>query len=91
MAKSSENSVSRSDFQKNLKRHIKLAANGRGPVFVRKGKQVVGVFMSSDDYNALCGSLVRELLRSRRNGATVAQEAARKKIRTQRKQQPKKR
>ena len=65
MGKTLDLVITATEFKKNLKRHIKTAANGRGPIAVREGKHLVGIFISPKDYDGLYAMAIRELLKER--------------------------
>jgi prevent-host-death family protein len=73
-----DNLVSAETFQKHFERYVAVAGQGRGPVAVTKNSEVIGVFMSLSDYDALYGQEIAELLKSREKGPTVSHEEVRR-------------
>ena len=71
-----DNLVSAEKFRKHFDRYVAAANQGRGPVAVTQGSEVIGVFMSPAEYDALFGHEIAELLKSREKGPTVSHEEA---------------
>ena len=74
------NIVSAETFRNDLDRFIAAAQGGSGPVAITHDAEIVGFFISRDEYDALFGTAVKELLQSRRRGPTVSQQEARRRI-----------
>jgi PHD/YefM family antitoxin component YafN of YafNO toxin-antitoxin module len=70
-----DNLVSADSFRQEFDRFVDAARAGRGPVAITRDSQVVGVFMSPDEYDAMFGDAIRRLLDSREKGPTVSHEA----------------
>jgi len=75
-----DNLVTAEVFRKDLDKYVAAARQGSGPVAVTQGSEVVGFFVSREEYEAMYGTAVRRLLASRADGPTVSQEEARKRI-----------
>lgn len=73
-----DNLVPAEDFHADFDRFIEAAGKGNGPVAITRGSEVVGIFMSPDEYDALFGGAVRKLLKSREKGPVVSQAAVRR-------------
>lgn len=78
MLVSTDNLVPAEDFQADFDHFLKAAGKGQGPVAITRGSEVVGVFMSPDEYDALFGGAVRKLLKSREKGPLVSRAAVRR-------------
>ena len=52
-------------FQDEWSKYKAQTQAGQGPIGVTKGEQVVGVFLSVDDYEAAYGMAARRMLRHR--------------------------
>jgi len=74
----SDNLVTKDVFRAELDRFIEAAKAGQGPVAVTADSQVVGFFIGSDDYEAMFGAAVRELLSERGGGESVDHATATK-------------
>ena len=75
------NLVSAESFRRDLDKYVATARSGHGPVAVMQDNQVVGVWMAPEEYEALFGVAVRDLLAGRMTGPTVSQQQARTRIR----------
>jgi hypothetical protein len=53
------------DFRERWSDIVAGAKAGGGPIGVTEGKELVGVFVSSKDYESMCGIALRRLLRER--------------------------
>jgi prevent-host-death family protein len=73
-----DNLVTADAFQRDFQQFVDAAGKGNGPVAITRDSRVVGVFMSPDEYDALFGSAVRRLLKSREKGPTVSHEEVRR-------------
>jgi prevent-host-death family protein len=73
-----ENLVSADEFQQHFERYLAAASAGNGPVAITRGSQVVGVLLAAEEYDALFGTAVRKLLKSRETGPTVSHEEVRR-------------
>jgi len=71
-----ENLVSAEIFRKEFDRYVAAASAGRGPVAITKDSRVIGVWMSPDEYDAMCGGEIKKLLKSRERGPTVSHAEA---------------
>ena len=67
-----DNLVTSEEFRRDLDRYLAAAQEGRGPVAVTKGSKVIGFFVGPDDYEAMFGTAVKELLQARMSGPTVS-------------------
>ena len=81
MDASRETVISTEEFRRGLDRYVAAARQGGGPVAVTQDSEVVGVFVSASEYEALHGAAVRALLRSRMKGPTVSLDEARARFR----------
>ena len=75
------NLVSAEEFRKEWDKYVTAAQQGRGPIAITQGSEVVGFFIAADEYEALFGAAVNKLLSSRAQGPTVTHEEARARIR----------
>ena len=73
-----DNLVSADAFRDAFDRYVDAANSGNGPVAIIRDSQVVGVFMSPDEYEALFGAKIKKLLKSRESGPVVSQASVRK-------------
>jgi hypothetical protein len=73
-----DNLVTAEDFRADFDRFVAAAGQGSGPVAITRDSQVVGVFMSPQEYDAIFGGAVRDLLKSREKGPVVEHEDVRK-------------
>lgn len=73
--------VTTDDFQKHFRKYVAAARQGRSTVAVADGEDVVGFFVSKEEYEALYGAATRKLLRARMHGPTVSHEEARTRLR----------
>ncbi len=71
-----DNLVPAEEFRKHLERYVAAAHSGCGPVAVTQGSEVVGFFVSPEDYEAMSGAAVKKLLTARARGRTVTHEEA---------------
>ena len=70
-----DNLVSADEFKKHLDKYVKAAEQGSGPIAVMRDAEVVGIFMSAAEYEAMFGTAVRKLLASRiEESETIAHE-----------------
>jgi len=76
-----DNLVTLEQFRDNLAQYIDTARAGGSPLAVTHNAEVVGVFMSKAEYEALCGAAIKELLTARADGPTVAHADVRKQMR----------
>jgi len=75
-----ENLVPADKFRKQLDKYVAAAREGNGPVAVTQNSEVVGLFISPQEYEAMSGVAVRDLLASRSRGPSVSQEEARARV-----------
>jgi PHD/YefM family antitoxin component YafN of YafNO toxin-antitoxin module len=75
-----ENIVPVETFRKEIGKFIAAARGGRGPVAITQDSAIVGFFVSPDDYNAMFGAAVKELLESRQHRPTLSHESARSRV-----------
>jgi len=73
-----DNLVSAEAFREDFDHFVAAASQGRGPLAITRDSQIIGVFLSPDEYDAHFGAAVRKLLKSREKGDTVSQDAVRK-------------
>lgn len=78
MLVNTDNLIPAEDFQADFDRFVEAAGKGEGPVAITRGSEVVGVFMSPDEYDALFGGAVHKLLKSREKGPLVSHAAVRR-------------
>lgn len=71
------NLVSTDDFRKDFDKYVTAAKQGSGPIALTQDAEVVGFFVSTDEYEALFGAAVKKLLAGREKGPTLSQEEAR--------------
>jgi len=76
-----DNLVPVAQFRKDLEKYINAIQQGGGPVAVTQDSEVVGFFISREEYETMFATAVRELLSSRMKGPTVSQEEARARVR----------
>jgi len=57
--------VSAKQFRHELWKYLAQTRAGQGPIGITDGKQVVGVFLSVDDYEAAYGMAIGRMLRRR--------------------------
>ncbi len=73
-----DNLVSADEFTKHLEKYVEVARQGTGPIAVTRDDQVLGFFISPEEYEAMFGVAVRKLLSSRLSEtATVSHEQVR--------------
>ena len=76
----SNNIVSADAFRRDMDRYIELARAGNGPIAVTDKAQVVGFYVSAEEYEAMFGAAVRELLEERASGPKVSHRAVKEHI-----------
>jgi prevent-host-death family protein len=76
-----DNLVPAEEFRRHLDKYVAAAQRGSGPVAVTKDSEVVGFFVSPQEYEAVYGAVVRSLLTARADGPTVSHDEARARIR----------
>lgn len=76
-----DHQVTTADFRKHFSKYVAAARKGRSAVAVADGEEVVGFFVSKEEYEALYGAATRKLLRARMRGPTVSHEEARARLR----------
>ena len=77
-----DNLVSAEQFRKRLNKYLTAAQQGCGPIAVTRKSEVVGFFISAQEYEALFGNAVRDLLEARADGDTVSHEEVREQLST---------
>lgn len=75
------NLVPAEQFQRELGKYIAELRQGSGPLAITEDAQVVGVFISKDEYEALYGAAIKSLLAERSQGPTVSHEEVRSHVR----------
>ena len=75
-----DNLVSAEKFRKGFKKYLAAMKEGSGPIAVTRKSEIVGFFIGAQEYDALFGTAVRELLESRTAGPTVSHEETRQHI-----------
>jgi len=75
------NLVSAEEFRKDLDKYVTAAQQGCGPIVVTRNSEVVGCFIAAEEYEAMFGAAVKELLSTRAEGPSVTHEEARARIR----------
>lgn len=73
--------VTSEEFRRDLDRYVAAVQEGHGPVAVTRGSKVVGFFIGPEDYEAMFGVAVKELLDTRMTGPTVSHDKVREAIR----------
>jgi len=77
-----DNLVTADEFTKHLEKYVEAARQGTGPIAVLRNDEVIGVFISPEEYEAMFGAAVRKLLSSRASEtATVPHERLRDSVR----------
>lgn len=71
------NLVSADTFRQDFDRFVTAAKNGGGPVAILRDSEVVGVFVSPEEFDAAFGAEVKKLLQSRERGPKVDHQAVR--------------
>jgi PHD/YefM family antitoxin component YafN of YafNO toxin-antitoxin module len=74
------NLISTDEFRRDLEKFVAAAKAGQGPVVLMDGSEVVGVFLSAEEYEAMFGVAVRDLLSQRMSGPTVTDQTARSRV-----------
>jgi prevent-host-death family protein len=77
----SNNIVSVDTFRKDLSKYLAAAQGGNGPLAITKDAEIVGFLIGRDEYEAMFGAAVTELLESRSRGPTISHEDARNRVR----------
>ena len=75
-----DNLVPAEAFRKKLDEYLAASQNGCGPIAVMKNSEVVGFFISVEDYEKGFGAAVKNLLSSRAKGASLTHSQARARI-----------
>lgn len=75
------NLVSTEEFRQDLDKYVAAAREGCGPIAITQGSEVVGFFITADEYEAMFGTAVKKLLAARAQGPTVTHEEARARLR----------
>jgi prevent-host-death family protein len=75
------NLVSAEEFRREFEKYLRASRQGCGPIAVTRDAEVVGVFISAEEYEAMFGAAVKRLLTERMTGATVSQAEARAHVR----------
>lgn len=78
MQAESDNLVAAEEFRKDFDRYLAETSQRSEPLAITRNSEVVGVFLSPAQYDALCGTAVRKLLESRAKGPTIAHADVRK-------------
>lgn len=73
-----DNLVSADRFRDDFDQFVAAARQGNGPVAITRDSEVIGVFLSPEEYQVAFGANVKELLKSREKGPTVDHEFVRK-------------
>jgi prevent-host-death family protein len=77
----SKNIVPVDTLRKDLSKYLAAAQGGGGPVAITKNAEIVGFLIGRDEYEAMFGAAVTELLDSRSRGPTVSHDEARRRVR----------
>lgn len=72
-----DNLVTTEQFRADLEKYVAAARHGEGPIAITENSEVVGVLINPDEYEAMFGAAVKNLLSSRMEGPTVSQQDAR--------------
>jgi PHD/YefM family antitoxin component YafN of YafNO toxin-antitoxin module len=75
------NLVTEKQFREKLDKYVAAARKGQGPIAVTRDAEVLGFFISAEEYQTLYGVTIHELLTSRAKEETVSHEEARNHIR----------
>lgn len=75
------NLVSAEQFRAELDKYVTAVQQGQGPIAVTRDAQVLGFFLSAEEYEAMFAATVQELLAARSQGATISHEEARAHVR----------
>ena len=75
-----QNIVTVTRFRRELDRYVLAAKKGVGPVVVTDDSEVVGYFLSPEDFESLCDNGIAELLASRENEPTISTDEVRKRV-----------
>jgi prevent-host-death family protein len=73
-----ENLVTAEAFQQDFDLFVAAARKGSGPVAITRDSEVIGVFLSAAEYDALNGAAVKKLLKSREKGPVVSHASVRR-------------
>lgn len=76
-----KNLIPAEEFRKDLDKYVAAAQQGCGPIAITVNSEVVGFFISADEYEAVFGAAVKDLLSARAQGPSVTHEEARARIR----------
>ena len=74
------NLVSAEQFCQEMDKYVAAAREGAGPVAVLQDSEIVGFFIGPDEYEAMFGVAVKDLLSSRTNGPKVTHKQAKARI-----------
>ena len=74
------NLVSAQKFKRDLSRFIDAAKEGHGPVAVTQDSEIVGFFVSAQQYESLCDREVYDLIQSRMNEPTISHAEVKKRM-----------
>ena len=74
------NLVSAQKFKRDLNRFIDAAKDGQGPVAVTQDSEIVGFFISAQQYESVLESELHDLIESRRNEPTISHEEVKKRM-----------
>lgn len=84
------NLVSAQRFKKDLNQFLDAAKEGSGPVAVTQDSEVVGVFLSLQQFEALCDREMHDLIESRLNEPTISHEEVKERLKKRLKNRTKK-
>jgi prevent-host-death family protein len=75
------NLVSAAEFRKDLDKYVAAARQGSGPIAVTRNAEVLGFFIGAEEYEAVFGGAVKNLLEERATGPTLTHADARQRVR----------
>jgi hypothetical protein len=73
-----DNLVTADKFRTDFDHFVTASQKGSGPVAITRNSEVIGFFLSPEEYQAAFGENVKKLLKSREKGPTVEHEQVRK-------------
>lgn len=74
------NLITTEQFRQHLDQYIAAAQAGQGPIAVTRDAEVVGFFIGREEYEALHGAAIQDLLTARAEGPTVSHDEVRAQV-----------
>jgi prevent-host-death family protein len=74
--------VSAEEFRNGLEKYLEAARKGSGPIGITQDSEVIGFFITAEDYERLYGAAIKKLLSSRMKCKTVSTKEVRTRIRS---------